>query len=243
MEAFKSSDFKRNPSVLTKHFKEKEKRIVTDKDMYILVHSKFVDKELTILDNVCKVMGILAVVDEDKNYTIMTIPGMYNVEPSGIENIEIDGELYYTLHIEAGDDLISDTTVVKDSNNAYKVFDLFILSGKIPFFLEYEDLLDVFANLPKFAGIKLGKDTLPFEVFVAMVARDKNDNTKDYRLIINDRKDLNSKKPEWVGLMNIYYSFGSTLSKVAGSYFKTGTLAAIVNKNEKPTKLEQLLKA
>jgi len=242
MDVYNSSDLKRNSNLIKSKLKTVGNTIITNTDLSILVYHKFVDKEMTILDNICKVMGIMAIIDNDNNYAIMTVPGIMSVEPNEIEDVEIDGEHYYKLVISKGDALISDTTIVKDTGNVYKVFDLLILKGKVPFFLNYEDMLAIFKNLPEFTGTKIGKDTLPFEIFIAMIARDKNDPTKDFRLTVKTHNDAIKESPKWVGLTNIYYSFGSTLSKIAGSYFKTGVLVAAVNKNKKPTKLEKILK-
>jgi len=243
MDVLDSKDLKRNPDLIKKKLKNIGDSIVTSVNLSILVYNKFVDKNMTILDNVCKVAGIIAIMDEDNNYGIMTIPGVFTIEPSSIDDVEIDGDHYYRLEVEKDDIFISDITIVKDTSFAFKTFNVLILSGNIPFFLGYEDLLNIFENLPNYAGTKLGIDTLPFEIFTAMVARDIKNPTKDYRTVVKTRNDLTKILPKWVGLQDIYYSFGSTLSKVAGSYFKTGTLAAIVNKNEKPTKLEKILKA
>jgi hypothetical protein len=242
MDVFKKEDFKYNPMAIKSKLKKVGNTILTSVNMSILVFGKFVEKDMTILDNVCKVIGVVAIVDENKNYAIMTVPGVYDVEPNAIGDIEIDGEHYYNLEIEKDEALISDITIVKNNSYIYKLFDVFVLNGKVPFFLGYEDMLKVFKNLPKFTGSKLGKDTLPFEIFVAMIARNEKDPTIEYRLSIKNKNDL-KHIPKWVGLNNIYYSYGSTLAKIAGSYFKTGTLVATINKSSEPTKLEKILKA
>jgi len=242
MDVYDSKDLKRNSDLIKSKLKTVGNSIITNVNLSILVYHKFVDKEMTILDNVCKVVGIIAIMDDDNNYAIMTVPGVMSVEPNEIEDIEIDGEHYYKLVIIKGEALISDTTIVKDTGYVYKVFDLLVLKGKVPFFLNYEDMLSLFKNFPEYTGTKIGKDTLPFEIFTAMIARDKNDPTKDFRLTVKTHNDAIKEPPKWVGLMNIYYSFGSTLSKIAGSYFKTGVLVAAVNKNKKQTKLEKILK-
>jgi len=173
----------------------------------------------------------------------MTVPGVFNVESSEIDTIEIDGTNYYRLKIDANTPLISDTTIVKNGGLVYNIFELFILQGKIPFFLKYEDVVSIFTNMPKFTGTKTGKDSLPYEIFTAMIARNKKDPSEYYRNIINNINDTHTKPILWTGLMNIYYSFGSTLAKVAGSYMKTGTLVAMVSpQHGKPTKLEKVLR-
>jgi len=241
MDVYESKDLKYNPTAIKSKLKTISNTISTSVDLTILVFGKFVDKDMTILDNVCKVMGVIAVMDDNKNYSIMTVPGVFDVEPNAIEDIEVDGEHYYGLRIEGGDSFISDTSIVKDNSYVYKLFNTLILNGKVPFFLGYNDMLTIFKNLPKFTGSKLGTDSLPFEIFISMIARNKKDPTKDFRLDLKTSKDFNTK-PEWVGLSNIYYSYGSTLSKVAGSYFKTGTLVATINKSKEPTKLEKILR-
>jgi len=242
MEVFKSKDFKRNSDLIKKKIKQKDNMLIANEDLYILVYGTFVEKNITILDNVCKVLGILAIVDEKGNYGIMNIPNTIKVEPNEIEDVEIDGEHYYKLAITGGEPLVSDLTVVKDTDYVYKVFEVLTLRGKVPFFIGYTDMLGIFSNLPKYTGASIGKDSLPFEFFTAMISRDIKDPTKNYRDGIKTKSDL-SKEVKWIGVMNIYYSFGSTLAKIAGSYFKQGLLVSTVNKQEgEPTKLEKALR-
>ena len=238
MDSISSNGLKRNPKAIKDKLKTIGNTVKTSVDMKILVYDTFVSKRISILDNVCRIIGIVAIVDSNNNYAIMTVPGVINVEPNEISSIEIDGELYYELHITAGELLISDTNVVKDTDYVYKIFEALMLRGKVPFFIMYQDLLKIFINMPKYNGGSVGKDPLPFEIFTAIMARSSNDPTVFYR-----NSKHGDEEPKWIGFMNIYYSFSSTLSKVVGSYFKTGVLVANVNKQKEPTKLEKILRA
>ena len=209
MDAVNSKDLNRNPKIITDKLKAIGNTMKTSANMRILVYDTYVSKGISILDNVCNIVGVLAILDDKNNYGVLTIPGIINVEPNEISSMEIDGELYHVLEIAAGELLISDTNIVKDTDFVYKIFEATMLRGKVPFFLEYEDMVKVF--------------------------------TKFYRNTIT--KQTGNPKPRWVGFMDIYYSFSSTISKVVGSYFKTGVLVANINKQKEPTKLEKVLRA
>jgi len=242
MEKLDISKLKRNPEAIKKKLKKVDNTIIAKEDMLIIFPEKFVDKELTNLDNVSDVFGVVAVLDNNNNYSVLTIPSRFTVEPAEIENIEINEEPYVALHIEAGQPLISNTVMVKNQDVTFPIFDLFMLQGKIPWYINYEDLLDVFIKLDKYAGSKVGGLVLALEALTAINARDPKNPETEFRMVINSEEDMRKKPVEWVGLKNIYYSFKSTLSKIAGAYFKQGVIAAIVKPEKETTDLEYVLR-
>ena len=242
MDVLDISKLKRNPEAIKKKIKKVENTMIAKENMLIVFPEKFVDKELTLLDNTSEVFGVVAILDEKNNYSILTIPSRFIVEPAEIENIEINEEPYIALHIEAGQALISNTKMVKNQDITFPIFDLFMLQGKVPWYINYEDLLDVFIKLDKYAGSKVGGLVLALEALTALNARDPKNPETEFRMIINNVEDMKKKPVEWVGLKNIYYSFKSTLSKIAGAYFKQGVLAAVVKPEKETTDLEYVLR-
>ena len=236
MDRIESKRFKRNPEVIKNMIKKEGYKVIALEELYVIFPSKFVDKGLTILGNISEVFGVIAVVDKDYNYGLYTIPARIDIEPSSIEEIEIDGVIYVKLTIEKHQLLFSSTKIVKNADITYPLFDLLIMQGKVPFYLEYEDLLEVFTNLPKYAGTKVGSHYLPIEIVISIIARDSKNPDIEYRWTKGD------KKPMWIGLTNIYYSYKSTLAKIAGNYFKQGVIAAVVKPEKSVTDVEYALR-
>jgi len=242
MERLDVNTWVRDPSLIQKALKKSGTSIIAKEKMYIIFPTKFIDKHLVLLDNVCSVVGILCVVNEKNRYGIMKIPGKISIIPNEIEDVEIDGVAYTRFHIEAGEELIHDTTIIKSTDMVYPLFDLLMLQGKVPWYIEYTDLLDIFLNLNKYAGSKVGNDIITLKILTAINGRQYGNPDIEYRTIINTPKDLQTKKVTWVGLQSIYYSFKSTLSKLVGSYFKKGEIAALVKPSKNVTDIEKVLK-
>lgn len=242
MEKIEIKNLKRNPDKIKKLIKTVGDMAIAKENLYIIFPQKFVDKELSILDNICEILGVVMIMDDDYNYSVMTIPGKLTTEPNEIETVEIDNELYVQLVIEKDNTLITSNKIVKNTDLIYQIFELLMLQGKVPFYLNYIDLFNVFSNIPKYTGSDVGIDTLGFEVLIAISARNPNNLDMQFRKFIKTEKDMINKNPKWVGLKNIYYSYNSTLSKIAGSYFKKGLVAAIVKPEDKSTTLENILR-
>jgi len=242
MEKIDVSKLKRNAKLIKSKYRKVGDMLIAKEKLYILFPSKFVDKDLSILDNVCKILGVIAIMDDNNNYAVSTIPGRIDIEPSEIETVDINNELYTMLVIEPGDPLFSDTRIIQNTDMVFNVFELLLLQGKVPFYLNYEDLLNVFTNMPRYTGTSVGKDSLVFEILIALSARNPNNLDQQFRMFVKDRKMAMSITPAWVGLRNIYYSYNSTLSKIAGSYFKKGLVASIIKPEKDATVLENILR-
>ena len=236
------SKFKRKPDVIKNKVKHTNKMFIAKDELFIMFPTKFVDKDLATLDNVSSVIGIFIVFDKAMNYSVIKIPAKIKIEPSEIEDIVINETPYTVFHIEKDQALFTTDIIIKDLDVVFPIFDLFLLQGKVPWYLNYLDFYELFLGLEKYAGSKVGKSVLGLSALTAINARDKKDPEVEFRTIVKTEADLTNKHPEWVGLKNIYYSFKSTLSKIAGAYFKQGLIAGVVKPEKETTDLEYVLR-
>ena len=242
METLDHSKWKRNKAAINSKLIQKGSMVIAKEDLSIFFPGRFVDKKLTVIKNSLKALGALCIKDDKNNYAVLLVPGHIPITPNELIDIELDGEHYYEVKINKGQPIFDSTTIVADMDLVYSLFELFILQGKVPWYMEYLDLIKFFSKLPKYSGTKVGNNTLSFEMFIAMAARDINNPEVEYRTLLTKESDMNTKPLKWIGLQNIYYSFRSTLAKVGGSYFKQGLLAANVNHEQKATDLENILR-
>lgn len=242
MEAIDVTKFKRKADIIKSKIKHTQDMFIANDNLFIMFPTKFVDKGLAILDNTSDIIGIFIVYDKLFNYSVVKIPAKVKIDPSEIEDVVVDEVPYTILHIEKGQALFNSDVIVKDLDVVFPIFDLFMLQGKVPWFLNYMDFYELFIGLEKYAGSKVGKFALGLSALTAINARDKKDPEKEFRIVIKTEQDITNKYPEWVGLKNIYYSFKSTLSKIAGAYFKQGLMAAVVKPEKETTDLEYVLR-
>jgi len=242
METIDVSKLKRNPEAIKKILKTVDNMIVTKEHITVLFPKKFVDKEITILGNTCFIMGIIAILDDKGNYSVMNIPARLETQPAEIDDVMINDTLYVRLQYEKDTDFISNKKIVKETNAIFKLFDLLIIQGKIPWYLGYYDVMNIFPKLKKYTGSNAGNDVLAFEVMTAIIARDPEDKTLEYRLTIKNQDYIKKVKPAWVGMSNIFYTFRSTLNKLAGSYMKLGIVSAINHPESEISTLEHIIR-
>jgi len=243
MESVDISKFVRKPDIIKKKIKKVGDSFVANETLYIMFPSRLVNKGLVDLDTISKVIGTLCVYDEKGNYSVINIPARIKIEPNEINDIEVKGEEYTRFTIEKGSTLFASLKVVNELEVVFPLFDLYMLQGKVPWYMNYIDLFNLFTRTGKYAGSRVGKNYLGFESLTAINARDPKNPDTEFRMILRSSKDLESETPEWVGLQNIYYSFKSTLSKIAGAYFKQGIIAAVVKPEDKETDLEHILRS
>jgi len=242
MKDFDYTKLKRNPNAIKSKLKTSDNIVIAKETLYVMFPEKYVDKELAILGNTCHVTGVICIFDDKNNYSIMTVPAKLEMQPVEIDTVLVENEPYVVLTFMENSDLISNTKVVKDITGTFPVFDLFLIQGKIPWYIGYTDLLNVFANMGKYTGTKATNNLLTFEILIATIARDEKDRLKDFRLSLKDMKDMEKKRPVWVGMNDIFYSFRSTLAKIAGSYMKLGVVSSIINPEKKANELENIVR-
>jgi len=237
------SGFKRDPEYFKTILKQSDNKVVTKKDLIVLFPQKFVDKGLTDLGVESYVLGIIAIVDPDtEKYTVLKIPGRLQMMPMEIEKVLIDDTEYVMLEFEANTDLISDARVVKEVDFMFDIFDTLLIKGKMPWYLNYRDPVDVFAKMKKYTGTKAANNRMTFELLTSIIARYKDNKKIQYRNYVNEAGKEIPESLAWVGLENIFYSFNSTLSKVAGAYMELGIVSAILDPEKEISDLEHVVR-
>ncbi len=241
METLDITKLKRDPNYIKSNLIMKDEFTLTKKDTYIVFPEKYEKKDLAELGNVCLVTGVFAIVMGDR-YGVMTIPNHIEITPVEIEQVDINGDVYYRLFIEANTDIFSNNNIVKKSDRVYNLLDLFLMQGKVPWYIEYEDLVKVFTNVGKYTGLTATDKLLPVETIISIISKYKKDLTKDYRLVINKPQDLKTKPVEYVGLMDVYYTYKSTVSKLLGNFFKKAIDSTILYPEKEVTDIENVLR-
>ncbi len=191
------------------------------------------DKKLADLKETSYVYGIFTIIIGEK-YSVSTIPTLCSTIPVMTQEVEKQGETYVQLVYGKDDCLFDNVKVVKEELLSYNFFEAFFMYAKIPWYIEYVDLLRIMDNLPKYAKSRVGENHLSNELLVGFITRLKKDKTQFYR--------QGSGEYEYVDLMSPYYSMTSTTAKISGGYFQQGLTSAIVQKEKSPTKLETLVR-
>lgn len=243
MDKLNTALLKRRPDVFKSYFKRINNITVTNEDIRMLIPERYINKEFIFMGSNTRVLGVYALLDDNNNYCVVTTPIFQDVNPVNITDIMVNNELYKVLHFHKDDVFISNNIMVKSDNFIYDMFDEFYIKGNIPFFLNGDDVSDLFLEADKYAGSNVGRNPLTFEILTAVISRDPKDNAEFIRRKIKKESDKTELNPVYVGLNNIYYSFDNTAARTIGGYYGSGVVTAIVNPETSPTIVADLLRA
>jgi len=212
----------------------KDNKVYTKEKTIIEFPKWYEDKELLDIQDVTYLYGIFAIIVDDR-YSVSCIPTLINTTPIIIREVErADG--VYTQFIYGKDDvLIDNLNVVKKDLLSYNLFENFFVYAKVPWFVEYEDLIKILDNLHNYAASNLGNNFIASELVTSFIARTKKDKS------VFSRQDVTAEVA-YVDLTNVYFSALSTLNKLGGNFFQQSLTSALVQKEEEPTRLENLVR-
>lgn len=224
----------RDKDFIQKNLYIKDNKIYTKQKTIIEFPKWYENKELLDIQNTVYLYGIFATIIDNK-YSVSVIPTLVNTTPIVVNEIERNGEVYTQFVYGKDDCIIDSTNVVKKDLLSYNLFEGFFIYAKIPWFIDYEDLIKIMDNILKYANSNLGSNYISTELVISFIARIKSNKAMFYR---QDPK----KEIEYVDLMNVYYSVLNTTSKISGNYFTESLVSAIVQKQDTVTKLESLVR-
>lgn len=221
---------KRDPATIAKHVTLKNDAYYTDTLTYIEFPKWYGEKGLYVSGDISYVYGIIAVVVGD-TYSVTRIPTVINTVPVAINEIERDDGTYIRLCYGKGSKVFETTKVIMHSYLAYNFFEGYFMQGRVPWYINAEDLCYILDNTVQYGGTKLGSNEVNNELLTSFIARSSKDKTVFYR-------NNPVGNPSYVDLMDVRYSSLTTTNKLAGNYFNESVVSALVQKEKKPTTLE-----
>lgn len=230
------SKLKRNPSVFSKYLSIKGETTFTNTEIKVMFPSRYIKRELAYIQNdFVRVIGIYAILDNDNNYTVIRTPIYHELQYNHLEYVVVDDVEYVLTTVFKDTVFILNNNLVVSDKFVYDIFDEFFSKGKVPWYLNYEDVARLFEDGVKFANVKIGNDPFIFELLTSIIARSSDDKTKKYRT--NPSNGL-----AFVGLNDVIYGFNNTGASLIGGYFKEGIVNSIVRKESEPTNMVKILR-
>lgn len=223
------------------HLRELEDgSVIAVKPCKIYIPARFAEGELAIIAEEISVVGIFAMVVEDKYYGVSTANAMMRIEPSSTNTVKIADDDYLEFYFEEGANVFSSTNLVRVDTLTYQIYDEIVAKGRVPWYLSYEDLAKLFESSEYHAGVKIGANHAIMEMIASVISRDSEDRTKYYRHTLQQLP--NNMPPAVVPLKNISYGASNTTAKLMGAYFQDGLTSALINPSERIEKVEELLR-
>ena len=232
---------KHKPDAIKKLFTNKADSVLANDKFYIIFPERYVNKNLAVMGGTVKLISVYAIVDTNYNYGVISAPVFIDIAPNNITSVLVNGEVNKVLEIEKDHVFVYNRNLIQEESFLYDILDEFFLQGKVPWFMTYDKLSDLFIESRKYAGSKLGDDVLAMEIVASIITRSSEDKLVSYRHAVNKKGKV--AKPGYVGLSNVYYSYDNTTAKLMGGYMKQGVTTAIVNREKSTTKVSAVLRA
>lgn len=232
---------KRNDQkIVDSFFIDKSGAEITKTGCTLRVPAWYLDKDLLYLGENPRIVGIYQIILPSGEYSICKKINMYQLSEMTYtyKNAE-DGSTYLEFAFEAGDIVFKSDRVIADKILVYNVFDGFVDRGYVPDFMEYDDMLTLFRDVKPSTLHSLGANPAIMQSIVAHCARHPDDLSKLYRIALSEGY---TGKPAWISFSNVIYGPKTALAKLNGSYFNIAHIAAMTEDNDKPERIEELLR-
>lgn len=223
---FEFLKLKRDPKRVSKSLSFKSGKYIANENVKILMPKRYLNVGFMTIDTSVKALGVFIIITDDYKYSLSAIPVKVELVPEKLDTIDIVGKDYYLLSFSKGSTVIENTKLIKTPDFVFGLIDEFIIKGNAPFFMEYEDIPDIFVNARKYTGSNVADDISSITLLTSLIAR-HHDN-KFFRTDI-------SKPMKLIALNDPINRYHDTFSKLASNYLKKGVLSAIINPETEST--------
>lgn len=235
--SFDIRGFKRRPEAFKSTFKIKDNSTLTTHRISVLFPERYLGRELASIGvNFVKVLGIYAIVNDNKEYTVINTPIFHELLPESTEIVDIDGKNYVMCGFDKNSVYLSSNDLIVMDSFVYELFAEFFLQGNVPWYLDYTDLVNIFRQSKQFTNTSLGDDLVTWETITSLVTRYSSDKTKYHRQTVD-------KPYSYVGLNDIRYGYDNTGARIIGGYMKEGIVTAIIDKEKETSDTSRILRA
>lgn len=233
-----SKDLKPITDISSYFKKTKDNTIVfVGKTLEIRIPSKFSQYGSLIVGEDVSTLGVFDMIIDNEYHVGMNILGIITISPSDTSQMTYDQIEYTVLYLNTSDVFIKNTKILKDPNVVYTLWTEWITDGRVPYYIDYKNLLKMFENAVELTGQGIGVSRAVFEGIIAYLARDGENISKQYRL-------TSMKKPmEFVALNSVSQGPSGTLARLNGAYFRDqGLTSALRHKVTEPQPFENILR-
>ncbi len=212
--------------------------VTTKTGCTIIIPERYIERELASVANEFHSLAIFAIATPDGFYSISTAIAMMRLNPISTSKVTYADDAYLLLEFAPGSIVMLSTDLVKNEVLVYEVYNDFIDSGHIPWFLGYNDMLTLFDDSPHFTGMRLGSNRAVLPLIISTIARSSKDRRLHYRLA----NPLDNKDLSWIPFNSIIYGPKTTTARLMGAYFDTGLVSALTTQNDATERVEDLLR-
>lgn len=236
MESLDFENLKRNPEAIKSKIVIKEDRTISKEVLSILIPKFYFTKGLAKKNSDgIELLCVFPILDEKGNYAIVAESARQIIHYGRYEEVTVDDDVYEKYTYYAGDIMIGTLKIVKTDEVLFPLFDAFFMQGKIPKFLSYTDVSNMFQKADIYAGSRIADFPVIMDILVSALSRSKDDPDLPFKDTIRTEKDLH-KPIKYIGLTDIQHAITNSGSRMIGGYFDKNMNIMVVNKEDKIVK-------
>lgn len=190
-----------------------------------------------------QIAGLFPLILESGQYSVMNMCGMVQIDPYKITEITIDDTDYHEFYFAPGQVLFKTTQIVVNVDMVWNILNELIFKGKVPWYMDYEDLGNIANTTKKHAGSDVGAVRSMFEAMVSIVARSIKNRKTYLRTEIKEGDKIIRDMIQIVPLRSVIDSVNNTQAKITGNYLGPAIVSALVDPSVKASKSEKILRA
>lgn len=226
---------KRNPKLFDSIWKVQGDTVIALQDCKILIPFDFLKNKMAIIAGRIQIAAICAVCSGNE-FAILNGTAMITINPDDTRQVKIDNQVYLQFDFLKGSTVIPTLGSIKDSDLVYAIYKYFYNAGRVPGYMNADDLGRAMLLHKEWGGINISPDNTPFELVTSMICRDAKNKMVFYRH--TDMKQL----PVIIPFKSVLYNARSTTAKLLGNNLDDGFTSALIYPSTEPDRLENMLR-
>lgn len=200
-----------------------------------------VERGLSVIGVRNYVYGQMPVILDDNTYMYVNAITRIEIDPTSVKMITIGEKDYYEFYFEPESVVIKNNLVVKDDKILYFVLDEFVFQAKVPWYMSYNDRLNLFLNVQHFTGISAGDTPEIIELMSSITARSDTDESLFIRQTAKTVKD--AERIINIPFSSVQDSVQGTFDKITGNFFEPAITGALVTPSRRANTIEKIMRA
>lgn len=232
----------RNPDVINNDWVETpDGKIMTKAGCRFYIPARWTEQRLAFIGNETVIFGYFAIVI-GKVYAVCNLCTMVQIAPGTTRQVSIGGNAYYEFSFDPGTTIIKNVNCVMDDTLPYQMYREFIEMGKVPPYLAYSDVCNLFESCIEVCGVTLGANEAVLSAIASSIFKDPDDLSRSFAFKIDSIKSELLVNSVIVPFRDVQYGATNTTAKLMGSFSDLAVTGALVNPSERNEKFEDLLR-
>lgn len=216
-----------------------DRSVIATKKLSITIPKRFERSNLCEVTEKVVCVGAVGIV-VDNYYAPQCVLARLTYTSGDIEETVINGEKYYLLNFLPGETVIERMRVATESLIGYQFYMEFKKYGRLPWYLEYEDVNSALDEAKYYTGKSTSNSAQALRVIDSLTCRDPDNPDLSFRYG-KSIDDLN-KRPVVIGVNNPGQLLTGAFARMGGGYTDENTTAALLENNVDTTDIEKVLK-